>query len=984
MLRNAWRFSLCAACICVLCSAGRGYAADSGSGPSISEMEVAVGVGAQKQPSERTGPLEETKAAVEEAQAKLKEGDAYGAKAVLMRLEKFHTLGDADYALLEPVARKVDEALGEAREKIEAQIASQLEQEAEAEKRWKEFRTNMLLKQEVDRRTSQALTEQAKVELYTENHPEKAATLARQALALNPQNEEADRVLTEAMAQMGDRAAVAKLFADRLKLRGEVMLDSLKQEFAATKKKAADLYAQGKFQEALEAWRRAETYVQVLSVYTDVQAEAEEVRRQVELAEKAAEQQRRLQEQRRAEEARQKMEAALQRIEQEATEKEAEQVDRIYKLILNHRYTEADKLIKELKYQNPGSEAAQVLDELLTHERHDFEMREKVWRTEKEQAALIQKVYEQAIPYARLVDYPDKRVWKDIISVRSGVGYPSRLKKYTEEELKVLGQLDMNVTLAFDETPLPQVIEFLQNVTPVNYVLQRQDLPPDLAPITLHIETTLRNALDMICNLAGLGWKVEGSVVRIANPERLKEYELRVYDIRDLLLNTEDRYYSGGRRYGRRRERDYGDYDYDYGDYGRDYDYGDYGRDYGRDYGYEGRGDRYGGRYEYGEDIMDRADALRQLIMETVRPETWEAGGAIGGERRRREERGYEEGAGIWETQRTQPAAGFGAEFGQAAVSPTQPRGRAFFRGGNPGDLIIIQTPEVHAEIEELLRQLRLAMYILVNVEARYIEVTADFFKEVGFGFPLIETNPEAAEGESNTTISIGTGIAEGAALFGETAGAGLDIALSIFDGTALQGFFRAVQTHRGARTVAAPTVTLVNGQRGYLSVETEQAYVASWETAEEQFEPEVDMIAETMALDVRPIVSADRRYVFLELAPYRTGTPTLRRFEWTTVEPAAEEGGEPATATNYIQLPEQLIQEFEVTVCVPDRGILMVGGLTNYTRDDVERGVPLLNKIPVIKRLFMGEGLKISRRTLLVLVRPRIILLPEEEELTF
>jgi len=374
--------------------------------------------------------------------------------------------------------------------------------------------------------------------------------------------------------------------------------------------------------------------------------------------------------------------------------------------------------------------------------------------------------------------------------------------------------------------------------------------------------------------------------------------------------------------------------------------------------------------------------------METVRPETWAVGGAVGGERRREGEGlGYEEETGIWGRTTTTTARyeGFGAEFGEVVPEDvTQPRGTAFFRGGNPGDLIIVQTPDVHREIETLLRELRLAMYIQVNVETRFIEVTADFFKEVGFGFPLIETEPEAAEGESNTVISVGTGIGAGTPIFGETAGQGLDIALSIFDGTALQAFFRAVQTHRTARTLATPIITLMNAQRGYITVETTQAYVASWRTAEEAFEPEIDEISETISLDVRPIVSADRRYVYLELAPLRTGTPTLRRFEWQTVEPAAEEGGEPAVAINYIQLPEQLSEEFEVTVAVPDRGILMVGGVSSYGRDDVERGVPLLNKIPVIKRLFMGEGLKINRRTLLILVRPRIILLPEEEELAF
>ena len=53
-------------------------------------------------------------------------------------------------------------------------------------------------------------------------------------------------------------------------------------------------------------------------------------------------------------------------------------------------------------------------------------------------------------------------------------------------------------------------------------------------------EAILSSALTQICDLAEMAWTVDGPVVKIGDPERLKKYELRVYDIRDLLLNTED------------------------------------------------------------------------------------------------------------------------------------------------------------------------------------------------------------------------------------------------------------------------------------------------------------------------------------------------------------------------------------------------------------------------------------------------------------
>ena len=169
------RKGLCAFCVSVLCAAVCGVAADSERGPSIREMELAAGAA----PTDVSAEVER---ALGEAKARLNEGEPYAAKAVLMRLKRFTALRQSDYALIAPVEKQVDEALGKDREKIEAQIAAQIAQDAEAEQHWTEFRQLQMIQEEVNRKTSTALTEQARTLLYFENEPEKAKTLAFQAL----------------------------------------------------------------------------------------------------------------------------------------------------------------------------------------------------------------------------------------------------------------------------------------------------------------------------------------------------------------------------------------------------------------------------------------------------------------------------------------------------------------------------------------------------------------------------------------------------------------------------------------------------------------------------------------------------------------------------------------------------------------------------------------------------------------------------------
>ena len=65
----------------------------------------------------------------------------------------------------------------------------------------------------------------------------------------------------------------------------------------------------------------------------------------------------------------------------------------------------------------------------------------------------------------------------------------------------------------------------------------------------------------------------------------------------------------------------------------------------------------------------------------------------------------------------------------------------------------------------------------------------------------------------------------------------------------------------------------------------------------------------------------------------------------------------------------------------VPDRGVLIVGGLSKATRSQAEGGLPFLDKLPIIKRLFSAETEQIDRSTLFIVVKPTIIILDEEEE---
>ena len=69
-------------------------------------------------------------------------------------------------------------------------------------------------------------------------------------------------------------------------------------------------------------------------------------------------------------------------------------------------------------------------------------------------------------------------------------------------------------------------------------------------------------------------------------------------------------------------------------------------------------------------------------------------------------------------------------------------------------------------------------------------------------------------------------------------------------------------------------------------------------------------------------------------------------------------------------------------TVSVPDGGTVLLGGIKRLREGRNMAGVPILNKIPYISRLFKNSGVGRDTESVMLMVTPRIIIQEEEEEL--
>ena len=132
---------------------------------------------------------------------------------------------------------------------------------------------------------------------------------------------------------------------------------------------------------------------------------------------------------------------------------------------------------------------------------------------------------------------------------------------------------------------------------------------------------------------------------------------------------------------------------------------------------------------------------------------------------------------------------------------------------------------------------------------------------------------------------------------------------------------------------LTAPRLTFFNGQRAWIAVQVQQAFVSGLQPVTGDsagaFAPIVSTVSDGWVLDVEAVISADRRYVTMTII---FDTSEILGFEETAFTGAAGGGGGigGGSASNFgatIQLPTVGVTQVRTTVSVPDKGTVLLGG---------------------------------------------------------
>lgn len=355
--------------------------------------------------------------------------------------------------------------------------------------------------------------------------------------------------------------------------------------------------------------------------------------------------------------------------------------------------------------------------------------------------------------------------------------------------------------------------------------------------------------------------------------------------------------------------------------------------------------------------------------------------------------------------------------------------------------LAIRQTEENHEEIRELLEKLRALNDLQVAVEVRFITISDEYFEKIGvnmnLSFKAANGSSADVDGDTDTLTPNKKGVygiysgdsnisgkpytdnlninfsqnSYGLAVpqFGNyDPSVGAQLGFAILSDIESYFFVSAAESDTRSNVLQAPKVTMFNGQTASIMDSTSVPYVSTVIPVVGDFavaqQPVITVINEGEFMTVQATASPDRKYVRMTVVPFfckitdndRTfkfdGSDSVATnstssskgsslLESITDERTTNNNAEVVSQGTTIQEPVTSSFSVSTTVNVPDGGTALLGGIKRLSEGRNEGGVPILSKIPYLKRLFSNSAIGRETTSMLMTVTPRIIIQEEEEE---
>ena len=320
---------------------------------------------------------------------------------------------------------------------------------------------------------------------------------------------------------------------------------------------------------------------------------------------------------------------------------------------------------------------------------------------------------------------------------------------------------------------------------------------------------------------------------------------------------------------------------------------------------------------------------------------------------------------------------------------------------GESNRLIVINTPEIQRKVAEFLQTMRSFSGSMIAVDSIFLAVTDDFLEDVGFAWRDLTDAPNNVD-PSNATLPAPnpagftsnpggardqrfrsaysflnpnnfSQFAPGVRL---TNSGGIGLQYSILGNTQINILFRALEKTGKGTVLDAPKLVVFNAQRAHVAYLRQQTYIQDLEVVSGAvaYDTVLATFQTGVVLDVKPVMSYDRKYITLHIFTTLASLIDLQNFSIT-----AGRGVDDDELS--LQLPWIQLQRVRSSIMVPDRGTLLLGGMKNVVDQDVSLSTPFLSNIPIIGMFFRRRAKTKEKQNMMIMIKAEILELSELEK---
>jgi len=331
-------------------------------------------------------------------------------------------------------------------------------------------------------------------------------------------------------------------------------------------------------------------------------------------------------------------------------------------------------------------------------------------------------------------------------------------------------------------------------------------------------------------------------------------------------------------------------------------------------------------------------------------------------------------------------------------------------RIGESNKLMVVHTASVQSEVVEFLKVIRSFRTAMISVEATFLNISDNNLESLGVELRNIprESIPNAPDipGQTNPTAGLLLGGTRDArfrtaytfrdqnnqvetALPASAIG-GLGLQFAVLGAPRVNMLMTALEKTGKGTIMDSPRITALNGQRVNVSYLRQYQYIQDGDVqaGAVAYEPVINTFSTGVVLDVKPVMSYDRKFVTLHIFPtlidlvaLRTTRLEFQNRRWFFFPFLIDPPPPPDIAVITIEQPWLQLQRVRTSAEVPDNGALVLGGFEVVYQQDITASTPLLDKIPILSAFFRRKVKTEEKRNQFIIVRAKIIELDELEK---